>query len=57
MSGSDIAALSIVALCVAWVVWRTVRRLRQKGQCGCDHCPSSDDGKPQKPLQKPLQKP
>ncbi len=48
MSGSDIAALVVVAACVVWVLWRVWRRLQRKDGCGCDHCPTKDDG-PTKP--------
>ena len=48
MSGSDIAALVVVAACVAWVAWRAWRRLRRTDDCACDHCPTKDEG-PVKP--------
>ena len=48
MSGSDIAALVVVAACVVWVGWRVWRRLTRKDGCACDHCPSKDEG-PAKP--------
>lgn len=41
MKPDDIIAIAVVAACLLWVGWMAWRRLRAKGGCGCEHCPTA----------------
>ncbi len=48
MSMGDLIAVAAVAACALWLGWMGWSKVRGKGGCGCDHCPT---GKP--PAAKP----